>query len=99
MEQVNNNVLFTFSTAKNMSHANLASDVVLVNKHKLFIIIEIESIKMFMIEWYNLIEQNILWEMCQIVEAMTIVNSVKEELTTKVTLLTEYTDFANIFSK
>lgn len=36
--------------------------------------------------------------MCQLVEAMTMINDNKKELTAKIILPTEYTDFADIFS-
>ena len=52
-----------------------------------------------MVEWQNLIKQDVLWEMCQTIGALTVINNDREQLTAKIILPVEYEDFADVFSK
>ena len=96
-EKISNNASFTHP--EDTTHIDQAPDIALVTGDKIFEIANSQGLQTYIVKWQDLIEQDVLWEMCQTIEALTVVDNNKEQLTAKVMLPVEYEDFANVFSK
>ena len=86
-------------SVKDIIYIDQASNITLVTENKPFEIANSQGMEAYMLKQRDLIKQKMLWEICQVIKTLIVINNDREKPKAKVTLLTKYADLVNIFSK
>ena len=96
-QEISNNALSRHS--KDTTHINQAPNIILVTRDEIFKIVNSQRLQTYIVEWQDLMEQDVLWKICQTIETLAVVDNARKQLIAKIKLPAEYENFVDVFNK